>query len=65
MVPLLGRSSPQEPWAAFTRARWFHDFETTSKSMRFGSVYTEPFSPENPSHDGVNEASLRTRIRLV
>ena len=22
---------------------WFHDFETTSKSMRFGSVYTERF----------------------
>ena len=21
----------------------FHDFETASKSMRFGSVYTEPF----------------------
>ena len=26
---------------------WFHDFETESKSMRFESVYTEPFSPEN------------------
>ena len=22
----------------------FHDFETASKSLRFGSVYTEPFS---------------------
>ena len=27
----------------------FHDFETVSKSMQFGSVYTEPFSPENQS----------------
>ena len=36
--------------AAFTRTR-FHDFETASKSMRFGSVYTEPFSPENPSRN--------------
>ena len=23
--------------------------------MRFGSVYTEPFSPENPSRDGISE----------
>ena len=34
---------------------WIHDFETTSKSMRFGGVYTEPFSPENPSSDGISE----------
>ena len=34
----------------FTSTR-FHDFETASKSMRLGSVYTEPFSPENPSRD--------------
>lgn len=33
----------------------FHDFETASKSMRFVSVYTEPFSPENPSRDGISE----------
>ena len=33
----------------------FHDFETVSKSMRFGSVYTEPFSPENQSRDGISE----------
>ena len=33
----------------------FHDFETASKAMRFGSVYTEPFSPENPSRDGISE----------
>ena len=31
----------------------FHDFETASKSMQFGRVYTEPFSPENPSRDGI------------
>ena len=29
--------------AAFTRTR-FDDLETASKSMRFASVYTEPFS---------------------
>ena len=23
---------------------WFHDFKTAPKLMRFGSVYTEPFS---------------------
>ena len=33
----------------------FDDFETASKSMRFGSVYTVPFSPENPSRDGISE----------
>ena len=33
----------------------FHDFETVSKSMRFGSVYTEPFSSENQSRDGISE----------
>ena len=33
----------------------FHDFETVSKSMRFGSVYTEPFSPENQSNHGISE----------
>ena len=38
----------------FTSTR-FHDFETASKSMRFGSVYTETFSPENPSRAGVSE----------
>ena len=27
----------------FTSTR-FHDFETAPKSMRFGSLYTEPFS---------------------
>ena len=32
-----------------------HEFETASKSMRFGSVYREPFSPENPSRDGISE----------
>ena len=34
-----------------------HDFETASKWMRFGSVYTEPFSPENQSRDGISERS--------
>ena len=24
-------------------------------SIRFGSVYTEPFSPENQSHHGISE----------
>ena len=38
----------------FTSTR-FHDFETASKSMWFGSAYTEPFSPENPSRDGISE----------
>ena len=33
----------------------FHDFETVSKSMRFGSVYMELFSPENQSRDGISE----------
>ena len=33
----------------------FHDFETASKSMRFGSVYTKPFSPGNQSRDGIRE----------
>ena len=36
--------------SGFTSTR-FHDFETASKSMRFGSVYTKPFSPENQSRD--------------
>ena len=39
---------------SFTSTR-FHDFETASKSMLFGGVYTEPFSPKNPSRDGINE----------
>ena len=38
----------------FTSIR-FHDFQTTAKSMRFGSVYTESFSPGNRSHDGISE----------
>ena len=33
----------------------FHDFETALKSMQFGSVYTEPFSPENQSRDSISE----------
>ena len=37
----------------------FHDLETESKSMRFGSVYTETFSPENPSRDGISELYTR------
>ena len=32
-----------------------HGFMTASKSMRFGSAYTEPFLPENPSRDGISE----------
>ena len=28
--------------------------------MRFGSVYTEPFSPENPSCDGLSERAKFT-----
>ena len=32
--------------SGFTSTR-FHDFETASKSMRFGRVYTKLFSPEN------------------
>ena len=33
----------------------FHAFETASKSIRFGSVYTESFSPENQSCYGISE----------
>ena len=33
----------------------FHDFETASKSMRFGSVYTKSLSPENENSDGISE----------
>ena len=39
----------------FTSTR-FHDLETASKSMRFGSVYADPFSPENPSRNGISES---------
>ena len=35
----------------------FHDLETVSKSMRFVSIYTEPFSPENQSRDGISDPS--------
>ena len=34
---------------------WSQDFEVASKSMRFGSVYTKPFSPENQSRDVISE----------
>ena len=37
------------------KSTWFHDFETASKSLRFGNVYTKPFSRENPSRDGISE----------
>ena len=48
----------------FTLSR-FHDFETTSKLMRFGSVYTEPFSPENSSHDGISERCTTCLIPIL
>ena len=38
----------------FTSTR-FYGFETASKSMRFGGVYTEPFLLENSSRDGISE----------
>ena len=33
--------------------------------MRFGSVYTEPFSPENPSRDGKASAALRAKFTIL
>ena len=42
----------------------FYD-ETTSKSMRFASVYTEPFLPENPSRDIIRELFTGNPSRKV
>ena len=48
--------------AAFTRSgftsTWFCDFETASKSMRFGSVHTESFLPEA-------SAALRAKFTIL
>ena len=32
--------------------------------MRFGSVYTEPFSPENPSRDGISLSERCTTFHI-
>ena len=40
----------------------FNDFETASKSMRFGNVYTESFSPGNQSHNGMSERCTTCKI---